>query len=324
MPGPGADLDLRLVRYFVAVAEHLNFGRAAQALHIAQPSLSRQIRRLEQTIGVRLLQRDTQGSVLTTAGEMFLPRAQSLLRQADHAVQAAHGAAPARTITVGYVEDLIITPVIRELRRRHPDIFVRTRHLRWSEARGLAEGVVDVMVVRTPLPFPGDDLDLELLVEHVEQVLVLPRSHPLAGRQTIRPEDLEDDSLAACSKVPPGSIGFWILEPSPINGRTSLAPLNAGSIEDKLELIADGQALALMPAADHRLAGRDDLALVAVAGFGPASIAVATRAGENVLLAEEFKTIARKHLGHSRRGPHPERSHGQIRNQRRSRSIGSP
>jgi DNA-binding transcriptional LysR family regulator len=82
-PGsPVMDLDLRLVSYFVVVAEHRHFGRAAAALRVAQPSLSRQIRRLEQQLGVRLLDRTSQGTGPTEAGEVFLPRAKALLRSA--------------------------------------------------------------------------------------------------------------------------------------------------------------------------------------------------------------------------------------------------
>lgn len=113
-PAPsGPDLDLRLVRYFVVVAEHLNFGRAATALHVAQPSLSRQIQRLEHQLGARLFDRTPQGSSLTVAGKAFLPQAEALLDAASGAVLAAREAAPQGTITVGYVEGLIVTPAVR-------------------------------------------------------------------------------------------------------------------------------------------------------------------------------------------------------------------
>src|ERR1700742_5285183 len=79
------DLDLRQVRYFVVVADHRHFGRAATALRVAQPSLSRQIRRLEQQLGARLFDRNTQGTRLTEAGEVFLPAAKALLRSASRA-----------------------------------------------------------------------------------------------------------------------------------------------------------------------------------------------------------------------------------------------
>src|SRR5690242_20602592 len=85
-----ADLDLRLVRYFTVVATRRHFGRAAAELLIAQPSLSRQIRRLEQRLGARLLDRTPQGTTLTAAGEVFLPLAKALLRSADQEIGRAH------------------------------------------------------------------------------------------------------------------------------------------------------------------------------------------------------------------------------------------
>src|SRR5690348_76194 len=91
--GAAADLDLRLVRYFTVVAEQRHFGRAAAILLVAQPSLSRQVRRLEQQLGVRLLDRTPQGTRLTEAGEVFLPRARALLRAAAQATAAAKAAA---------------------------------------------------------------------------------------------------------------------------------------------------------------------------------------------------------------------------------------
>src|SRR6202020_735323 len=90
---PPPDLDLRLVRYFTVVAEHRHFGRAAAELRIAQPSLSRQVRSLEQQLGARLLDRTPQGTRLTEAGEVFLPRAKALLRASGQAAAATKAAA---------------------------------------------------------------------------------------------------------------------------------------------------------------------------------------------------------------------------------------
>src|ERR1700734_2577025 len=126
------DLDLRLVRYFVVVADHRHFGRAATALRVAQPSLSRQVRRLEQQLGARLLDRTPQGTQLTAAGAVFLPRARALLRSAAQAAAAAKAAAQPSRVTIGYTPGLIITPAVRLLRRQHPDADVRTLHLDWN------------------------------------------------------------------------------------------------------------------------------------------------------------------------------------------------
>ena len=135
---PVMDLDLRLVRYFIVVAEHRHFGRAAAALRVAQPSLSRQIRRLEQQLGVRLLDRTSQGTRLTEAGEVFLPRAKALLRSAAQAAAQARAAAQPSRITIGYTSGLIVTPAVRELRREHPDANVQVSHLDWDQARDCA------------------------------------------------------------------------------------------------------------------------------------------------------------------------------------------
>src|SRR3984885_439809 len=119
MADSSSDLDLRLVRYFIAVAEHRHFGRAAADLRIAQPSLSRQVRSLEQTLGARLFDRTPQGTQLTEAGEVFLPRAKALLRSAAQATAATRAAAQPSRITIGYTSGLILTPALRQMRQQH-------------------------------------------------------------------------------------------------------------------------------------------------------------------------------------------------------------
>src|ERR1700760_1418480 len=131
-PARTADLDLRLVRYFTVVAEQRHFGRAAAVLLIAQPSLSRQVRRLEQQLGARLLDRTPQGTSLTEAGEVFLPRARALLRAAAQAAAATKAAAQPSRVIIGYTPGLIITPAVRQLRSKHPDADVQSLHLDWD------------------------------------------------------------------------------------------------------------------------------------------------------------------------------------------------
>ncbi|WP_433531678.1 LysR family transcriptional regulator [Micromonospora sp. CA-263727] len=290
-PRNGPDLDLRLVRYFMAVAEHLSFTRAATALRIAQPSLSRQIQRLEDTLGVRLIERTTRGGRLTAAGEAFLPQAQALLHGADRAVRAARRATSPHTITIGYVEDLVVTPAVRDLRRRHPDAHVRTRHLDWHEARALPDHRVDALVSRTPFAIPTDGLDVIVLYEE-PRVLVLPASHRLAEKECVGPGDFADEPMVACAGVPATWTSFWRLEPRPDHHPTPLAPLLADTIEDKLEAVAAGQAVALVAANDPRLTRRDDLVAVTVEGIEPCHVVVATRQGDASPLVDQFRQSA--------------------------------
>ncbi|GEB50100.1 LysR family transcriptional regulator [Streptomyces cacaoi] len=295
VPVPGPDLDLRLVRYFTAVAEHLNFGRAAAALHVAQPSLSRQIQRLEDALGVRLLERTPQGSTLTAAGTAFLPQARALLHAARQAVTTARDAAPPRSLTVGYVEDLVITPAVRALRRRFPTAHVHPRHLDWDETRALPDGGVDALVVRTPLPIPADGLDLTVLYDEPRALLV-PADHRLAGEESLTSADFADEPLVACTGMAEVWTGFWRLDPRPDGSPAPGGPLLVDTFEDKLEVVADGGAVALVPVDDRRCGLRDDLVTVPVEDIEPCQVVVATRHADTNPLLGPFRACAKEHL----------------------------
>ncbi|MGV9340722.1 LysR family transcriptional regulator [Streptomyces sp. NPDC003688] len=282
-----ADLDLRLVRYFTVVAEHRHFGRAAAALHITQPSLSRQVRRLERELGARLLDRTPQGTRLTEAGEVFLPRARSLLRAAGQAAAAARAAAEPSRITVGYTTGVIVTPAVRELRRRFPDADVRTAHLRWQEARDtLTSHRVDALVTR--LPFVTEGLRVTVLYDE-PRVVVMPLDHRLAGKESVTLDDIADEPLP---RVPDRLWdAFWRIDPRP-DGRPAPDGPFIEDIEDKFELVASGQSLALAAGVPGLRPPRPDLTTVPLHGVEPCHVAVATRAGDNGRLVTEFRRCA--------------------------------
>ncbi|WP_206037875.1 LysR family transcriptional regulator [Rhodococcus sp. HNM0569] len=295
MPVTAVDLDLRLVRYFTVVAEHLNYARAATALHVAQPALSRQIKRLESQLGVRLLERTTQGSTLSPAGAAFLPRAQELLYTARKATLAAHTAAPQRTLTIGYLEDLVVTPALRDLQHRYPEAHVRTLHLDWDQARALPDCRVDVLVARTPLPIPSEDLQVTVLYEE-PRVLLVPVDHRLAGKESVTPGDFADEPLVACAGMAAAWTGFWRLDPRPDGAPAPLGPTLVETFEDKLEVVADGRAIALVPADDRRSTLREDLATVPIEGIQPCEVVVAARADDTNPLVARFRESATRHL----------------------------
>lgn len=289
----GVDLELRLVRYFTVVAEHLNFGRAAAELHIAQPALSRQIQRLEDRLGVRLLDRTPQGSHLTEAGKAFLPQAHALLRAAREAALTARAHAPAGKLIIGYVEDLVITPAVRELRRRHPDADIATRHLECYDDRAFLEGQVDVVVARDPLSI-ADDARMTVLYEE-PRMLVVPIDHALAGRDSLSPNDFAGDESLLCPHGGTRAIyptdAYRTSDPGPV----SAAPM-AESFEDRLELVAGGQAIALLPVGDRRSSLRADLTSVPVEGVPDSRVVVATRIADPNPLVADFVEAARSHL----------------------------
>jgi DNA-binding transcriptional LysR family regulator len=291
-PSPPPDLDLRLVRYFTVVAEHRHFGRAAETLRVAQPSLSRQIRHLEQQLGARLLDRTPQGSRLTEAGEVFLPLARALLRSADQAAARTRAAAQPSRITIGYTIGLIVTPAVRQLRREHPDADVQTLHLDWNQPReALLDHRVDAVVTRLPLRTGG--LHVTILYDE-PRVLLVPLDHRLAGKESVSIDDIADEPIP---RLPdPAWNAYWRIDPRPDGSPAPDGPL-VEAIEDKNELIAAGQAVAVIPAGVAVGSPRPDLTTIPLDGVEPSHVVLATRAGDRGRLVTAFRKCAQALLG---------------------------
>src|ERR1700742_401597 len=244
------ELDLRLVGYFVAVADHQHFGRAAIQLRVAQPSLSRQIRRLEQQLGVRLFDRTPQHTQLTEAGEVFLPRAKELLRSAAQAAAQARGAAQPSRVVIGYTTSLIITPVVCALRREHPDADVQALHLDWNQKRdALLDHRVDAVVAR--MPFSTDQLHVTILYAE-PRVVIVPLDHRLAGRQSVTIDDIAEEPIPKLRDCDPAWNAFWRIDPRPDGRQAPDVPLFE-ALENGLELVAAGQAIAITTGFHERL-----------------------------------------------------------------------
>ncbi|WP_019060405.1 LysR family transcriptional regulator [Streptomyces prunicolor] len=287
-----SDLDLRLVRYFTVVAEELHFGRAAAVLHLAQPSLSRHVRRLEGELGVRLFDRTAQGTQLTEAGEAFLPRARALLRSAEEAAALVRAVGQPSRVVVGFMTGLIITPAVRALRAGHPEADVHSRFLGWGELpSALLEHRVDVVVGR--LPFATEGLSVSVLYEE-SRVLLMPVGHRLAGKEYVTLDDIADEPVPRFPDEEFNAV--WRVDPRP-GGRPAPAGPFVREFEDKLEVIAAGEAVALVPAGAVKKGLRLDLTTVPIEGAPPVPVVLATRAGEeNRRLLAAFRACAEDHL----------------------------
>lgn len=182
-------MELRHLRYFVAVAEELHFGRAAERLHITQPPLSQQIADLEKELGVRLLERTKRRVQLTDAGRLFLQGAQDVLAQAETIVRTAQRASRGEvgTLSVGFVPvaDLSVLPwALPIFRGRFPKVQLALHSLHGAaQIEALREGRIDVGLLY--LPFTDDTLVVEPILDE-PLIVVLPERHPLARRRQIR------------------------------------------------------------------------------------------------------------------------------------------
>jgi LysR family hca operon transcriptional activator len=188
-------VELRHLRYFLAVAEELNFTRAAHRLHTSQPSLSQQIRGLEAEVGVALLERSRHHVALTAAGRVFLRETRDILGRIDHAGRLAKQAASGRAgdLSVGTfpAADVRIVPALRPLVAAHLPNVRLVLHSKYAvePVVGLHNGALDVAFMRGPLDVDGLDV-VELATEEI--VVVLPAHHPLARRTRIPIQVLHD------------------------------------------------------------------------------------------------------------------------------------
>lgn len=185
-------VDLRLLRYFVAVAEERHFGRAAQRLNMTQPPLSRGIQQLEHNLDARLVNRSSRAVSLTPAGHALYPRACALLEQAEQLRTLVADACGTRKLTVGTLVDTaeqIADSLVPAFRRRHPDVDVHIHEYDLADpTAGLRAGLVDVALTRAP--FLSDGISTHVLRSDPVGVL-LRANDPLAHHAQLSRHDLD-------------------------------------------------------------------------------------------------------------------------------------
>jgi len=281
---PHSGVELRKLRYFVAVAAEANFGRAAARLYMTQPALSRQIQSLEAEIGVRLFDRDRRGARLTPAGEQFRDDAKRLLElfvAARH--RARQAARPASHFTVGFMPGVAATPVIREFAESLPGADISVVHTSPSnQVDYLLGGRVDVCFVQLPIS-PRLFEIVPLFVE--PQVIALPAEHPLATKGDLSLEHLPGLDRAGLDGLPPDPRG-----PGQGTGRSM-------PIEEQLERVALGLGYAVLPEGVARFYHRRDIRYLHVAGLDDVQVALAQHKARPMPEFDRFARIARRLLG---------------------------
>lgn len=196
-------MELRHLRYFIGVAEEENISRAALKLHVSQPALSRQIRDLEEELGILLLQRSAKSVRLTEAGRVFSREARGVLARADEAILAARAAARGREIHVGYAPSLtveILPATLKTLQKTHPEIQVILHDLSTEGMlAALRDGTIDVALLVQPSPSMLRGLGFEELIRY-PLCVALPPDHALADRRSVGFDDVIGESLIGYSR----------------------------------------------------------------------------------------------------------------------------
>jgi len=243
-------MELRHLRYFVAVAEELHFRRAAERLHMSQPPLSQQIRQLEEEVGATLLTRSQRKVELTAAGAAFLVRAREILDAVEDAARQARRVQRGEVgrLAVGFVGSAMysfVPELLRAFRDQAPDIALRLHELGTTEQlRQLDDGRLDVGFLRTPGRWPG--LSFETVLE--EQVVVaMPDVHPLSQRSLVRLSDLVGESLVLLT--PAGSPGLRAALATSIAqlGGEERIVQEVAEMQTVIGLVAAGVGISLVP-----------------------------------------------------------------------------
>ena len=255
-----AAMELRHLRYFTAVAEEQNVTRAAARLHVSQPPLSRQIRDLEDELGVKLFRRTPKSIELTEAGKVFLIEARAVLLKADEAVQAVRAVAGASRgqVQVGYAPSLtveILPKALKLFEQEHPGARVALHDCSTEQSgRMLLERKLDVALGVKPAGRMWPGVVFEKLTSH-PICCAAAAAHPLAGKRFIRPSQIKGERLIGYSKEEYPEYHAWLREMFRPFGFEPVVAEEHDSVTSLIAAVEAGRGLALVPWSLRCLAG---------------------------------------------------------------------
>lgn len=300
-------MELRHLRYFVAVAEELHFGRAAARLHISQPPLSQQIGNLEEELGLKLFSRRHRRVELTNAGRVFLIEAKQTLLQIEKAAAAAKRAdrgeiGPLVVACSPIAVHTVLPLVLKDFRAQLPEVEIGIRELMAQEIfESLRERSADVGLLM-PL-FESQGLQRQIVLT-VPMIAALPKAHPLAKRRHIRLKQLAHERFVLFSRR--WACGFYehAIGLCRRGGFTPKVVHEAAQHPTLLALVAAGYGVSLIPALDKRDIP-EGVAIVRIEErWATMQLCMAWRSGESSSMLATFlnavracclKTAAKKH-----------------------------
>jgi DNA-binding transcriptional LysR family regulator len=248
-------MELRHLRYFLAVAEELHFGRAAARVHIAQPPLSKQIQQLEQEIGVQLFKRSKRSVELTDAGRIFQKEALGILKSLEIAIKKAKLAnwGDARWLSIGFIASSaydVLPIILKEFKKRHPEVELILQEIQSSEQnQALREGRIHVSFAR----FPKTESGLVFETIYSDQLIAaLPQSHPLNKKKSLKLSDLANEPFILQPPLPSPHANNTMQ----IFANAGITPQIVQAVEEThtaLGLVAAGIGITLLPSSWQKL-----------------------------------------------------------------------
>jgi DNA-binding transcriptional LysR family regulator len=290
------DAHLRDLRYFVAVAEELNFTRAAERLHLSQPALSKQIRGLEATLRAQLFRRDRRQVELTAAGSALHAVARGLLQDWDDGVAVVSDAAAqdARVLRLGTLTSIgrALYPVITDqFAKRQPGWRVELHTYGWGDqTAGLQDRTADAAFVWLPIDATG--IETEVLATEPRFVAMSAR-HPLADRQTIDFSEIASEPVTALPATAGAQRDFWLA----VDARAGQLPRIAAEVsstDEKFEIVSSGAAITLLAEGNADIYSREGIVCIPVSGLEPARLAIAWRRGDRRPQVRDFVQACRE------------------------------
>ena len=249
-------MELRHLRYFLAVADELHFGRAAARLHIAQPPLSQQIKALERELGFELFHRTRRRVRLTEAGLVFQGEARAVLQRLEQATDAAGRAARGETgsLAVGFVASAVyglLPRLFRTFRGRHPDVALTLTEMSTAEqVAALRSGVIHVGLARAPL---GDETLVAEPLREEPLVVALPRGHPLAQAPEVALRALADERFILFPRQPRPGWADRVVAACRAAGFSPSVVQETQELATAVTLVAAGTGVTLVPASAEAL-----------------------------------------------------------------------
>jgi DNA-binding transcriptional LysR family regulator len=294
-----ANLELRHLRYFLAIADEMNFGQAAERLNIAQPGLSQQIRMLEQILQVTLFDRSRRRLRMTLAGEMFEAEARRIMAHVGRATETVQRAARGEIgrLAIGYVGSAaytgMLTKLVGDFRGNYPQVDLEISEIEMlHQLDAIAEGRLDIGFIRPPVALPEGLASVSVLSEDL--LIALPGIHRQAGRDSVALRDLSEETFITPQHPPLVSFHAHTVKACALAGFEPRLGSQGRDFMTIASMVSVGLGVALVPQSLQCIQLPNVVYRPLAEAIPKAELSVAFRRGDMSMAVNNFIALARK------------------------------